>query len=57
MMSRDYLNEKPLYVFNSPNHETPRDDMTYLVIKIGIAAVTVFLMLGLMALFVVMALS
>lgn len=56
-MSRDYLNEKPFYVFNNVRHETPRDDMTYLVIKIGIAAVTVLLMLGLMALCVVIALT
>jgi len=55
-MSKDYINEKPFYVFNNVD-KTARDDMTYLVIKIGIAAVSVLLMLGLMALCVIVALS
>jgi len=57
-MKRDYLNRKPVYVFNHgvANHETQRDSMTFLTIKIGFAGMIAILTMCLI-LFCIMAFS
>ncbi|MCX5780004.1 MAG: hypothetical protein NTV45_04125 [Firmicutes bacterium] len=57
-MKRDYINRKPVYVFNQggTNHETQRDNMTFLTIKIGFAGMIALLTMCLI-LFCIMAFS
>jgi len=57
-MQRDYFHKKPVYVFNHgvANHETQRDNMAFLTIKIGFVGMIAILTMCLV-LFCIMAFS